>query len=372
MEIALQAYWSIQPKKLIKQIEFYFDLIEVVLPCGTCFRISERKFVHEPTSDDGVGKVSPQKYVPYDSSTPPNPKHFRESILNSFPEDYDRANFLNKFYRCLMAGRMPHKVRKLVVNDLKDSGKTTRASISLGIIPMKFVASVTQEAQFSLSMINEDTLLAFLDEWSHRTLASDMAKVVLQGGFMVQAIKHGKRRSMGNRIPFYITTNELCYFGNDDVNVTRRIRVFTTKSLDLCKTNVDRWIKDNPMDYIVWCAQEIGNLLDLVDSDERWYEKDAPSERTVRIFDRGIFTGVDLSNGAVSLVFDIDKVKSLDSKDLQEKSQMDDTAVRQLSDFLHHNFKQAANSALELAKEKIYREKQHEQTTQRTTFSLWY
>ena len=75
-----------------------------------------------------------------------------------------------------MAGRMPHKVRKLVVNGLKDSGKTTWASISLGIIPMKFVASVTQEAQFSLSMINEDTLLVFLDEWSHRTLTSDMAK----------------------------------------------------------------------------------------------------------------------------------------------------------------------------------------------------
>ena len=61
----------------------------------------------------------------------------------------------------------------------------------------------------------------FLDEWSDRTLASDMAKVVLQGSFMVQAIKHGKHRSMENHIPFYITTNELPYFGNDDVNVKR-------------------------------------------------------------------------------------------------------------------------------------------------------
>ena len=79
--------------QLIKQIEFDFDPIEVMLPCGTCCRISERKFVHEPISDDDVGKVSPRMYVPYDSSTPPNPKYFRESILNSFPEDYDRANF---------------------------------------------------------------------------------------------------------------------------------------------------------------------------------------------------------------------------------------------------------------------------------------
>ena len=99
------------------------------------------------------------------------------------------------------------------------------------------------------------------------------------------------------------------------------------------------------MDCIVWCAQEIENLLNLVDPDERWYEKDAPSESVVRITDRGIFTGVDLPNGADSLVFDIDKVKSLDSKDLHGESQMDDTAVQQPSDFLRHSFKQAASNA---------------------------
>ena len=54
-------------------------------------------------------------------------------------------------------------------------------------------------------------------------------------------------------------------------------------------------------------------------------------------------------------------MKSLDSKDLQGESQMNDTAVRQPSDFLHHSFRQAANNATELAKEEISREKQHEQ-----------
>ena len=170
-------------------------------------------------------------------------------------------------------------------------------------------------------MINKDTQLVFLGEWSDRTRASDMAKVVLQGGFMVQAIKHGKPRSMENRIPFYITANDLPCFGDDDVNVRRRVRVFTTKSLDSCKTHVNRWIKDNPMDCIVWCAQEIAkNLLYLVDPDERWYEKDAPLESAIRITDRGIFTGVDLPNDVGSLVFNTDKVKSLDSKDLQGES----------------------------------------------------
>ena len=45
--------------------------------------------------------------------------------MNSFPEDEIRANFLNKFYQCLLAGRMPYKVKKLVVYGPKDSGKTS-------------------------------------------------------------------------------------------------------------------------------------------------------------------------------------------------------------------------------------------------------
>ena len=142
------------------------------------------------------------------------------------------------------------------------------------------------------------------------------------------------------------------------------------QSLDSCKTNVDRWIKDHPMDCIVWCAQGIENHINLVDPDERWYEKDAPSESVVRITDRGIFTGVDLPNGAGSLAFDIDKVKSLDSKDLQGESQMNDTAVRQPSDFLHHSFKQAANNAIELAKEEISQEKEHEQQLREQDFFM--
>ena len=115
------------------------------------------------------------------------------------------------------------------------------------------------------------------------------------------------------------------------------------------------------MDCIVWCAQEIENLLNLVNPNEWWYEKNAPSESATRITDQGIFTGVDLPNGTGSLVFDIDTVKSLDSKDLQGESQMDNTAVQQSSHFLHHN-------ATELAKDEISREKQHEQQLRKQGF----
>ena len=73
-------------------------------------------------------------------------------------------NFLNKFYQCLMAGRMPHKCPKLVVAGPKDSGKTTWLSVLTGVISPRYIATVTKEKQFSMQMISEDTQLVFIDE----------------------------------------------------------------------------------------------------------------------------------------------------------------------------------------------------------------
>ena len=91
----------------------------------------------------------------------------------------------------------------------EDSGKTTWASVFLGIIRRKFIASITQENQFSCAMINENTQIIFLDEWAEGTVQSHMAKLVLQGGYMVSALKHGNPKILDNRSPFYITTNEV-------------------------------------------------------------------------------------------------------------------------------------------------------------------
>ena len=59
---------------------------------------------------------------------------------------------------------MPHKVRKLVVHGQKDSGKTSWSQVFLGIIPIRYVASITLEKQFSTCMLKEDTQIVFLDE----------------------------------------------------------------------------------------------------------------------------------------------------------------------------------------------------------------
>ena len=103
--------------------------------------------------------------------------------------------------------------------------------VLLGVIPLSNVATITQEKQFSAAIMREDTELVFLDEWSENTLQADSAKIVLQGGYMVTCVKHQSPKTLINKAPFYITTNELPNFGSEHDNVMRRVEVFKTQSL---------------------------------------------------------------------------------------------------------------------------------------------
>ena len=208
-------------------------------------------------------------FISHDSSAEPDAKFFKQRILNSFPDPETRVNFLNKFYRCLMAGKILHKVQKLVVHGPKDSEKTGWINLLLGIIPMTDVASVTQERQFATAMIEEHTQLVVLDEWSEYTLQSDMAKSVLQGGFMVKSVKHKTAKCIEDKTPFYITTNQLPNFGSEDINVQRRIVCFKTSSLQNICTNADQSMKANCMHCIAWLICEIEKYKKLVDPDEQ-------------------------------------------------------------------------------------------------------
>ena len=81
-----------------------------------------------------------------------------------------------------MAGRMPHKICKLVLCVPKDSGKTNWVQVLFGIIPLTNVAAITQEKQFSAAMMNEHTELVFLDEWSENTLQANKSQLALKSG----------------------------------------------------------------------------------------------------------------------------------------------------------------------------------------------
>ena len=107
--------------ELFPQVRLDLDLIEV--SGGMFFQISKIKFIDGPLEAKEFPKVSPRMFVPFDAGLPPQPKYFKDAIMNSLPEDEIAASFLNKFHQCLLARRMPHKVRKLVVYEPKDSGR---------------------------------------------------------------------------------------------------------------------------------------------------------------------------------------------------------------------------------------------------------
>lgn len=269
--LIIQKFLSHPACEIIPQLEFDLDLIEVLN--GYCFSIKSRCFIPCPIPTSMLGKVSPRSFVPYDHSTPPQPRYFKEGILNSFSDEGVRANFLNKFYQCLLAFNMPHKVKKLVVAGPKDSGKTSWSNIFHRLIPANFISSLTNERQFSAAMITNETQLVIVDEWSATRMESDLAKCILQGGWMVTAVKHGLPRTILNNSPYYITTNEVPDFGKDDENVRRRIAIFTTTSLPRTRTGIDRWLYDHAMDCVAWIANEINNNRHLLPQDELWYEQ---------------------------------------------------------------------------------------------------
>ena len=255
--------------EIIQQIKFDVNLIEV--SNGYCFSIKSRRFIEPPIAESMQGKLSPRSFVRYDCCTPPEPLYFREGILNSFADDDVRARFLNKFYQCLLAFQTPHKVRKLVVVGPKDSGKTSWSNIFHRVIPPGYVASLTKKKQFSAAMIKNDTQLVLVDEWSASTMQSDLVKCILQGGWMVAAVKHGLPRTVLNNSPYYITTNNLPTFGKEeDENVQRRIEVFRTKSLPQTLPGIDRWIYDHAMDCIAWIASEIDKYRNSCTSPTIW------------------------------------------------------------------------------------------------------
>ena len=257
--------------EIVQQLQFDLDLIEV--SNGFCFSISKREFVPNTIPASKIGKVSPWAFLEYDCSTPPQPRYFEEGILNSFPDLEERVNFLNKFYQCLFAFKMPQKTRKLVAAGPLDSGKTSWCKVFQQIIPPQYIASVTNEGQFSAAMITDLTQLTISDEWSSSKMRSDLAKTILQGGWMVTSIKHALPKCVNNNNPFYISTNNVPDFGEEDDNVKRRIRVFNTSSLPNTIPGIDSWIHDNAMDCIVWVTKEIDQHRDMIPTDELWHER---------------------------------------------------------------------------------------------------
>ena len=121
-------------------------------------------------------------------------------------------------------------------------------------------------------MITNETQLVIIDEWSANTMESDLAKSILQGGWMVIAVKHGNPRTVFNNSPYYITTNHVPDFGDEDENVRRRVDIFVKESLPHPRPGIDCWLYGNAMDCIAWMAEEISANRHVIPESDLWYE----------------------------------------------------------------------------------------------------
>ena len=91
---------------------------------------------------------------------------------------------------------------------------------------------------------------------------------------MVSAVKYEKARMFINNSAFYITTNNVPNFGEDeDANVKRRLKMFETRSMPNPDSKIEPWYRQNSMHCIAWAAKEITQHRNLVNRDELWYEE---------------------------------------------------------------------------------------------------
>ena len=184
------------------------------------------------------------------------PKPFIDSLENSFPGADIRRNFLRKYYQLLLHEKFPTKTKKLCVTGETDSGKSTWCSPFMEIIPIDCIAGVTREMQFAGHLINENTEVVFMDEWSIDSLN---AKKVLQGGLLMLPRKHKEAEKFTYSSGFYITTNEMPNFGqgSDGRAIKRRLSVFETVFIPNPRNRVSDWRRKNCMMVFHYCAKQL-------------------------------------------------------------------------------------------------------------------
>ena len=256
---------------IIQQMKVNYDLIEVL--GGKCWKITARRFIDTPYTEDDRGHVSPRMFFPYDSNTNPQPRYFKSSVLNSFPHPTQHTRFLNKWYQLLLHQRMPQKVRKLCTWGPRDSGKTTWIEPLRAIVPLRFFGSLTKESTFGTSMIDEHTQVTFIDEFLPGVnLSNDVAKQLFQGGPFTNTKKFETGRIHLNKSPYYIVCQNEPDFGEGDLDVKRRLYIMKTRALQSTTPGIDTWLQENAMHCVVWAGQVINRNHDLVESDELFYE----------------------------------------------------------------------------------------------------
>ena len=226
-----------------------------------------------PFKDEDFGVISPRAFKEFSTNEiAGDAEYFSHSLSNSFPNIEDRVRFVNKLYQCFLCQQLPHKVRKLVVVGAKDSGKTSWAKVFFGIVPKEKIAVLTKEGNFGASMIEDDTELLWVDEWTKEMMSEDLLKTMLQGGYFAQAIKHSQPKMQSMQAGVYLTCNKIPDYGAEQENILRRLYICHSTELEEKVNDAPQWIEENAMRCLIWMANLINSNIGFVEKEERFYE----------------------------------------------------------------------------------------------------
>ena len=121
-------------------------------------------------------------------------------------------------------------------------------------------------------------LLSAIQRIAENLLGISVFRLDAKNIYLVKAVKHEKPVNFENKTPFFITTNEMPYFGNEDENLRQRVAIFKTKALPTCISNVDRCLRENAMECVAWMTEEIERERHHISKKELWYEEACSAE----------------------------------------------------------------------------------------------
>lgn len=127
---------------------------------------------------------------------------------------------------------------------------------TLGLVHHGNVATVTKQRAFNKSMITPFTEVIFIDEATETTLDIDDWKTLTQGGYAAHDVKYQSAKPFINRCPMIITSQRRLNFGPaDQPAIDRRLTTYEFTSLPHPDKNAAAWLKQYPMDCLLWAAQ---------------------------------------------------------------------------------------------------------------------
>ncbi|XP_066920801.1 serine-rich adhesin for platelets-like [Clytia hemisphaerica] len=263
---------------------------------------------------------SPRAFVKYayDANKRPYPEPFIKGVENSFGNPVVRKRFYKKYYQLLVHKQFPHKETKLCLVGPADSAKTSWFSPFKGIIPARYIAGVMNDGRFSAALIDDQTQIVMMDEWTPDSLSCEDAKRVLQGGMNFLPQKHKEGLRVNYNSGFFITTNVYPDFGNeiDNEAIRKRLDVFQTSSLKRKDPSVEGWLRINCMEVFHYLAEQLKHEPIFDTPTHRWNGAGA-AKGMGAVFNDFDFSPMDLMLADENAEFSLSQTPSIPSNNVQ-------------------------------------------------------